>query len=205
MVALQLKTLLELLDGEARTAVAPDGVAARAGRHAAAVWTDCGLAGSAPATMEYCARTLVSDKYLCHFNVGRKDCYLVVVCSASTGLPEGHLPFDIGGQYRPVVYSDLSTGFVGEPTAGMFEEQLPRLREGGTPAAILESGEGSYLQTYQDGPDAYTLEYQLVTTAFHFAVSAPVDTRDVLRAFHSYAFGKYEWAREFLWQHRPLP
>ena len=125
--------------------------------------------------------------------------------SWSARRPPAHILFDIGGQYRPVTYTDLSTGFVGEPTEQMLADLLPRLREGGTPAAILESGEGSYLQTYQDGPDEFTLEYQLVTPAFHFVAARPVNGQDMLRAFRSYAFGKYEWAKDYDWKYQPVP
>ncbi len=201
MAALQLRDLLERLDrGTTRANPSPDETA-RAARHAAEVWPDCRLNGVAPTTIEYCTRT--GTDLLCHFNAGWKDCFLIVVCPAA-GLPMGHLLFDIGAEYRGTLYHDLSTGFVGEPTEQILAESLPRLGAGGTPAAILGRGEGSYLQTYRDAPERYTLEYQLVTTAFHFTLAAPATLEEVQRAFRSYAFGKYEWAREFAWQHQPL-
>ena len=205
MASLQLKDLLALLDGGAATVTAPADVATRAAHYAARVWSDCRLVGTPPPTIEYCALTKGSAKHLCHFNAGRKDCFLIVVCAAASDLPEAHILFDIGGQYRSITYTDLSTDFVGEPTEQMLANSLPRLREGGTPAAILESGEGSYLQTYQNGPDEFTLEYQLVTTAFHLVGTGPVTGQDVLRAFRSYAFGKYEWAKDYDWKHQPVP
>lgn len=205
MASLQLKDLLGLLDGGAATVTVPAAVATQAEHYAARVWRECRLLGVPPPAMEYCALTKVGAKYLCHFNEGRKDCFLIVVCAVASGLPEAHILFDIGGQYRPLTYTDLSTGFVGEPTEQMLADSLPRLREGSTPAAILESGEGSYLQTYQNGPDEFTLEYQLVTTAFHFVAAGPVTAQDVLCVFGSYAFGKYEWAKDYDWKHQPVP
>ena len=205
MPPLQLKDLLALMDGGVTGTAAPLDVAMRAQRHAADVWSDCRLPGPAPASIEYCGLTRGTGKYLCHFNAGRKDCYLIVICAAATGSPEAHLPFDIGAQYRPASFTDLSTNFAAEVTDEMLAAALPRLLEaGGTPAAILENGDGSYLQTYQDGPDQYALEYQLVTTAFHFAAATPATTQEVLRAFRSYAFGKYEWTRDIVWRHQPL-
>ena len=201
MAILQLKDLLERLDrGTQRDTPSPE-EAQRAARHAAEVWASCRLDGEALDAIEYCIRA--GSDLLCHFNAGRKDCYLIVVCSVVAGRPLDHLLFDIGAEYRPAEYEDLSTGFVGEPTAAILAESLPRLGEGGTPAAILGRG-GSYLQTSLDAPGRYLLEYQLVTTAFHFNTKAAVSLDDVQRAFHSYAFGKYEWAREFAWQHQPL-
>ena len=201
MAALQLKDLLERLDrGTQRDTSSPE-AAQRATRHAAEVWASCRLDGEAPDTIEYCTRA--GADLLCHFNAGRKDCYLIVLCPVEASRPMDHLLFDIGADYRPAEYEDLSTGFVGEPTAAILAESLPRLGEGGTPAAILGRG-GSYLQTSLDAPGRYLLEYQLVTTAFHFNTKITVTLDDVQRAFHSYAFGKYEWAREFDWQHQPL-
>ena len=201
MRVLQLKDLLQRLDGGAKSTVLTTDAAARLAGYAADVWTSCKLDGAAPATVEYCAGA--GDDLLGHFNIGRKDCFLIVVAPV-TGAPTGHLLFDIGAEYRPVEYQDLSTGFVGEPTEEILANSLPRLGEGGTPAAILHHGEGSYLQTYLDAPGRYVLEYQLVTTAFHFTTAAPASLDDVQRAFRSYAFGKYEWARGFDWQHQSL-
>ncbi len=115
-----------------------------------------------------------------------------------------HLLFDIGAEYGPLAYQDLATGFVGDPTEEILVASLPRLGQGDTPAAILERGKGTYLRTYRNAPGRYTMEYQLVTTAFHFVIAAPVPLAEVQGAFHSYAFGKYEWARDFAWQHQPL-
>ena len=201
MRPLQLKDLLQRLDGGAKSTVPPPDAATRMAEYAAAVWTGCKLAGAAPSAVEYCARA--GDELLGHFNAGRKDCFLVMVCPAA-GSPTGHLLFDIGAEYRPAEYQDLPTGFVGEPTESILAESLPRLGDGGTPAAILGRSSGTYLQTYLDAPGRYTLEYQLVTTAFHFATAAPATLDEVRRAFRSYAFGKYEWARDFDWQHQPL-
>ena len=202
MAVLQLKDLLQRLDGGAKSTVLTTDTEVCVTRYAAEVWTSCRLDGVAPSAIQYCARTAAD--LLCHLNVGRKDCFLVVVCPLAGGPPTGHLLFDIGAEYRPAEYQNLSTGFVGQPTEEMLADSLPRLGEGGTPAAILDCGGGTYLQTYRDAPDRYALEYQLMTTAFHFVAVAPITTRDVQRAFQSYAFGKYEWAREFTWQHQPL-
>ena len=109
-----------------------------------------------PTTITYCTRA--GADLLCHFDAGWKDCFLIVVCPAAASLPLDHLLFDIGAEYRPTVYHDLSTGFVGEPTEELLAESLPQLGAGGTPAAILGRGEGSYLQTYLDAPNRYTME-----------------------------------------------
>lgn len=202
MRILQLKDLLQRLDGGAKGTVPPADAANRMAEYAAAVWTSCGLDGVAPSAIEYCAG--VSGELLGHFDAGRKDCFLIVVCPEAAGPPTGHLLFDIGAEYQMSEYQNLSTGFVGEPTEAMLADSLSRLGEGGTPAAILDRGDGTYLQTYLDAPGRYTLEHQLVTTKFHFGTAGPATLDDVQRAFHSYAFGRYEWAREFDWQHQPL-
>ena len=202
MRALQLRDLLQRLDGGAKGLAPSADAATRMAEYAAGVWTSCGLAGVAPSVVEYCAGT--GDELLGHFNAGRKDCFLIVVCPEAAGSPTGHLLFDIGAEYRLSEYQNLSTGFVGEPTEAMLADSLPRLGQGGTPAAILDRGGGTYLQTYLDAPGRYTLEYQLVTTAFHFNTRTPATLDDVQRVFRSCAFGKYEWARDFDWQHQPL-
>lgn len=203
MTSLQLADLLRLMDEGVDGAAPPRHVASRAAAYAAAAWAECRLPGAAPGIVAYAPLTRRSGRYLCHFDTGATDQYLIVVCAADGVAVDGCVPVDIGGQYRPVTFEDLSTGFVGEPTEALLAQALPWLRDGGTPAAILDSGEGSYLQTWQNGPDNYELEYQLVTTQFHFAAAGRLGAQDVLEAFRSYAFGRYEWARDVRWLHRP--
>ena len=44
-----------------------------------------------------------------------------------------------------------------------------------------------------------------MTTAFHLVVTGPVSGQEVLRAFLSYVFGKYEWAEDYDWKHQAVP
>ena len=152
MASLQLNDLLALLDGGAATVTAPADVAASVAYHAARVWSDCRLIGTPPPTIEYCAFARDGAKYLCRFNAGRKK---AAFSSWSARRPleyRRRTSSSTSGQYRAIMYTDFATGFVGEPTEQMLADSLLHLREGNTPAAILESGEGTYLQTYQDGP-----------------------------------------------------
>ena len=193
-----------LVDGATATDLDPS-TDARATRYAAKIWDECRLPGTVPKNVAYTARTFRNSKVLCHFETGVEDRFFIVVLDTATGDPEGYLPFDIGGQYRPVTFVDLSTGYEGEATESILADALPRLMEGGTPAAMLTSGEGSYIQTYQEDSNRFLLEYQLVTTAFHYAVPFPLNVEQTLRAFHSSAFGRYEWTHEFAWVIQPLP
>ena len=200
----QLKSLLERLDRGVDPIDAPATVAERARRHAAEVWGECGLSGS-PGSLAHTVRTRVLPEYLCHVETEERDCFLVVVVSEDAVEVKGHLPLDVGAQYRPLLFEDLSTGLAGEPTEAWLDEAIPRLGDGGdTPVAIVGAARGTYMQTCLQKPGEYLLEYQTVTTAFHFAADRPVDEQTVLWAFRSYAFGRYEWARELEWVRHPL-
>ena len=196
---MQLKDLLELIEGGVEEARLSAEEAEGAARHAARVWEGCLLPGAPPSHSEYTIRTAGGAKTLCHYPAVREGCFLVVVLDGATGVPEDHLPYDIGGQYRPSTYRDLSTESAGTPEESRIASSLLRLGEFGTPAAILEFGEGSYLQTWRDGPDEYDLEYQLVTTAFHYVVPRKLRQDEVVWAFLSCATGRYDWAKEFPW------
>ena len=196
---MQLKDLLELIEGGVEKTDLPPRWADGTAKYAARVWEGCLLPGPIPSESEYTIRSRTGAKILCHFPTIREGCFLVVVLDDGTGEPEDHLPYDIGGQYRPPVYRDLSTEIEGTAQESRIASSLLDLGKFGTPAAILEFGEGSYLQTWRDGPDEYDLEYQLVTTAFHYVVSRKLRQDEVVWAFLSCANGRYEWAKDFPW------
>jgi hypothetical protein len=67
----------------------------------------------------------------------------------------------------------------------------------------LETGDGTYLQTYaKDG--MYWVEHQLVSGASHYQLQQKVSAETVIDLFLSYAFGRKEWAREFVWEKMEL-
>ena len=59
------------------------------------------------------------------------------------------------------------------------------------------------MQTYAEN-GMFDLEHQLVSTSSHYRLAEPVDVATAVRAMLSYAFGKKEWAREFVWQKMEL-
>ena len=87
MRVLQLKDLLERLDGGAKSTVLDPATSTRVTKYATEVWASCELEGVAPSAVKYCART--GDDLLCHLSAGGQDCYLVVLCPAATGVPTG--------------------------------------------------------------------------------------------------------------------
>ena len=196
---MQLKDLLDLIENGVEKTTLREDWAEGAARYAARVWEGCLLPEPVPTESEYTIRVREGAKTLCHFPAIREQCFLIVVLDGTTGIPEGHLPYDIGGQYRPQMFQDVSTGQEGLPEGAFMATALKQLGEVGTPAAILEFGEGSYLQTWRDSTDAYDLEYQLVTTAFHYVVPRSLTQAEVLAAFDSCANGRYEWAKDFPW------
>ncbi len=201
---MQLAELLLILDMSGTQALPPQEIQVVAYEYAAKAWTSSGLAGNPPNNIEYTNYIEAAGKYLCHFNTGSKNTFLIVLVEESSEKAVSHLVMDIGAEYRPVVYTNHSTGYVGNPTEIQIEKDIPKLLDTGTPAAILESGDGSYIQTYQVSENVYELEYQLVSTKFHYKTPNPVTGRVVVDAFLSYAFGKYEWAKDIQWEYHPL-
>ena len=201
---MQLAELLLLLDMGGKQASPPEDIQIMAYEYAVKAWEPSGLVESPPKNIEYTNYIESAGTYICHFAAGAKDTFLIVVVQESPAKAISHLVMDIGAEYLPVVYINISTGYEGNPSEIQIKTDIPKLLDSGTPAAILESGDGSYIQTYQISEDTYELEYQLASTKFHFKTAKPVSEKVVIDAFLSYAFGKYEWAQEIKWEHYPL-
>ena len=201
---MQLKDLLDLVGGDVDTVVLPPEWAERARRYAVSVWEGCLFSIPPPACAGTGLKTHDPRRLVAMFTAGLPDCVLNVVLDAETGEPFDHLPFDWGGEDDEKDFRDLSTGYEGPPHEDVVVGSLTRLGESGTPAAILDFGDTSYIQCYRSAEDAYEFEHQLVTTAFHYVVPRTLTQREVIEAFLDCARGGFEWSRRFPWTLHPM-
>lgn len=142
------------------------------------------------------------DKVLgyAHIDADHKNCFFIVIFEIASGTPVGYLIFDIGAEYASPIYVCPAIDFEDEPTEAVIEESLPKLNLHKDATAVLDRGNGTYMQVYQEQSGLYTLEHQLVNTANHYRAVGEVDVKLALFAFNSYAFQIKEWARELKWE-----
>lgn len=136
---------------------------------------------------------------LAYVNADRENCYLIVLFDKEKAAPVAHLLHDLA-QYRKPVYYCPYADHDGPADEDLIQNTLPHLMEKDDPFAILEIGPDSYMQTYQDGVDDYQLEYQQVTTSYHFRAVGTVTAAQAIAAFKSYGLGNNEWAGQFKWE-----
>jgi len=135
-----------------------------------------------------------------HFGADHANCFMIIIAELKKEKPVGWLLFDIGAEYHDAVYVCPAADFEDVPTAEVIETSIPILNTHRDAFAILDRGNGTYMQAYQESTGLYTLEHQLVTTANHYRAMGDMDARQVIAAFKSYAFEKKEWAREWRWE-----
>ena len=164
------------------------------------LWPDTGLLPweSAPRTVGYAWKSNDGRHIAGNITADRENCFLIVVLSE--GHPSSYILFDIGAEYTQAEYICPSIGYQGPAEQDVILKSLPNLRDHQDPFAILEVGNGTYLQTRQYRNGTYQLVHQLVTTKFHYRALGEINVSEVCDAFISYAFGKKEWATDLTWE-----
>lgn len=199
---LQIHEYLDLLG--CTPVAAPADAQARVLTFAKTIWPKLGLGGwgAHSRDLHHVCRSNTTGALLWHVNADHRDCFLILVTANEATPPYGFILFDIGAQYSVLRFTCPTLGIIdGETNRDTIRDALPRLRGHADPYAILDAGEGTYLQAYAT-EDGFELEHQLVSTASRYLVEC-VSEADAVRAFLSYAFGRYEWARDFAWQQMP--
>jgi hypothetical protein len=200
MKLLQLHEYLKFLDaGTAQHQLSPSELD-RCLSAAREIWPDTGLLPweSAPRTVAYAWKSNDGRHIGTHISADRENCFLIVVLSEER--PLCYIVFDIGAEYSEAEYECPSIGYHGPAQRDVILNSLPNLRDHADPYAILQVGNGTYLQTRQKRNGEYRLEHQLVTTKFHYRALGEVNVGRVIDAFISYAFGKKEWATDLAWE-----
>ena len=201
---LQFHEYLQLTGGGVTTAEpSPDLVRAAVGQ-AEVLWPELKI-GEWSASKQKVESLAVcsSGEQLVHVRANRKNCFLILVVPPEKLQASGYLLLDmaegIGFRFKcPEFNIDCVAS-----KADIYQ-YLPRLPGKRNPYAILECGPGNYMQAYASEGELFEVEFQLVSTAAHYALTERVGANTVIQLFLSYAFGKYEWAREFAWQKMEL-
>ncbi|MBO0860110.1 MAG: hypothetical protein J2P21_16895 [Chloracidobacterium sp.] len=149
------------------------------------------------------ARLNTSGTLLVHITADWKDCFLILVVPSHQLQAEGYLLFDIGAEYREVRFNCPAFGLDQVADKETIRRTVPLLPGAVDPFAILEAGEGTYNQAYaEDG--MFDVQHQLVSPTSHYCLERRVSDEVVVNLFLSYAFGRYEWAREYAWKKMSL-
>src|SRR5262245_42969308 len=132
------------------------------------IWPETGLLPweSTSRTMEYAWKSNDGRHIAAHISADRKNCFLIVVMSEQRF--SSYIVFDIGAEYSRRQYICPSIDYHGPAQRDVILDSIPKLKDHKDPFAILETTDGTYLQTYQNPNGTYDLEHQLVTTKFHY-------------------------------------
>lgn len=197
---LQFHEYLALLEGSIKSATPDPALAETWLEQAKKLWPQLGIAKWAkhPRQVEYVARTPAGVQFV-HVTADWTNCFLILVVPAGAVQADAWILFDIGAQYNEPMLICPAFDLEEAATPEQVRTIIPQLGGEDDPFAILEIGDGTYLQTYAEG-DLYEVEHQLVSTKQHFKLPEPVEAAVVVDLFLSYAFGKYEWSRERVWE-----
>jgi hypothetical protein len=198
----QLHEHLRLMDTGVQKLEASDALRDACLKAAREVWPATGLSSwdSRPREAQYCYQCGDQVHGYLHIDADHKDCFVIVIFELSSAKPVGWLLFDIGAEYHDAIYVCPAADFEDVPTEEVIEKSIPILSTHRDAFAILDRGNGTYMQAYQEPTGLYTLEHQLVTIANHYRAVGEMDARQVIAVFKSYAFEKKEWAREWQWE-----
>jgi hypothetical protein len=140
---------------------------------------------------------------LVHVRANRKNCYLILVVPPQQLQAIGYLLFDIGAEYGDIQFTCPEFNIERKASKADIYQFIPRLPGKRNPTAILQRGLGTYMQAFAEG-DLFIVEHQLVSVAAHYELQERVDASTVIQLFLSYAFGKNEWAHEYVWNKMTL-
>ena len=204
MRQLQLHEYLEYLDESVATQETTPALSASALRIAEEIWPTLRLGewSEHPREVATVARCESSGKRLVHVSADWANCFLILVFSPELDEVDEFILFDIGAEYSEARLTGPEMNVETTATRSLIEETLPKLQHvDKDPFAILDVGNGTYMQTLYDSEEAgFVVEHQLVSLAAHYKLPKLVDASTVVKLFLSYAFGKKEWARDFVWE-----
>lgn len=207
MRLLQFHEYLALLDGDAKVISPSPGDSRSAGWLEAAreIWPSLGLDAwqARPRRVDTITRCVTGGELLVHVTADWKDCFLILVVPPEQERPSSHILFDIGAEYSQTYFNCPAVGLDAPVEREMIADVIPRLGREADPFAILDKGEGTYMQVYAEGR-RYSVEHQLVTMACHYQLRSTVSASAAVELMTSYAFGKNEWARRRSWKLQKL-
>ena len=201
MKLIQLHEYLNLLDGGAEQADASEEECHEWLQYAERIWPRLEISDwqAASRSVFFIVECAASGHRLVHVNADWENCFLILITPADTVEPEAYLLFDIGAEYRELTLICPTLQLEDAVTDALIEESIRKLPGREDPFAILDAGEGTYLQTFAEEEEGFHIEHQLVSTACHYALPEMVSADVVIELFKSFAFGKKEWARNFQW------
>jgi hypothetical protein len=205
MRLLQLHEYLALLDGGATPQPADEALSQACLQQAESIWPLLRLGSwtDSDRRIESVARCHAGGNRLVHVSAGRENCFLILVVPPRQVRAEAYLLFDIGAEYKEARFLCPAFGLDRVADEDTIRKYVPRLQGVTDPFAILETAEGTYIQTYADR-GMFDVEHQLVSVSSHYCLGRRVDADTTVKLFLSYAFGNKEWAREFTWKKMEL-
>ncbi len=145
------------------------------------------------------------DVVLTHVRAyARKQPHVVLVLAETGGELSGHILVDLASDDAEPHLICPSVEHDGATSPEQLSEFLAKISsDEDDPFAILETGDGTYIQTLNTG-DGFVLEYQLVSTACHYETPELVSLEEAVAALISFGWGNHEWLTDFAWQRQDL-
>lgn len=167
-------------------------------RKARRLWAETGLDDwkAHPRSVPYAWKSKDGSHVAAHVSADHADCFVILVRRGASDV--GYLVYDIGAEYQDALFVCPSADIEAPAEREAILATLPALQDGDW--AVLDRGEGTYLQAWREADGSYVLDHQLVTTGSHYRAARPLDTEAVCRAFLSYAFERKEWATDIEWE-----
>ena len=205
MRQLQLHEYLAVLQGGAKAVPIDNALRETCLVQAQKLWPELqyGSWEDFPRSVEHTARCVASGSLLVHISGNWRDCFLILIVPPDRTEADAYLLFDIGAEYQEPWFSCPAFRIEAKASEEIIEANLPKLHGLKDPFAVLEIGNGTYLQAYAQG-GVFDVEHQLVSLGSHYRLVQPVGSQAAVQLFLSYAFGKKEWARDFKWERMVL-
>ena len=127
--------------------------------------------------------------------------HLIVIIDNISDTLIGYTLQDIEAQYHPckMISPYLEGDYAADEKLIVELLELINIKAGDENAfAVIESG-GLYMQTLREN-DGFLLEYQAVTTDFHFEVLDRLSLEEVKKAFLSFNHGDDKWSSCLEWK-----
>ena len=200
MKQLQLHEYLALVDGGAPTIPVEQSLADEALKQAEALWPDLRIDTWEKRKRKVeCVAQCSNGTRLVHVTANRRNCFLILVVPPKKKAATKYLLFEIGAEYAEPQLICPAFDLDGPADKVTIRKIIPRLDGQRNPFAILNIGNGTYIQCYAE-VGLYDVEHQVVSTAAHYSLKKKADAATVVKLFLSYGFGKKEWATEYEWK-----
>lgn len=205
MKQLQLHEYLALLEAGAPQATMSAQLKEACLEQARRLWPKLGIAKWAkhPRRIEHVTWSNAHRVYLVHVTADWKNCFLILMVPQGAMEADCYILFDIGAQYGGQQLICPTLNLEEAVTEELVRDCIPKLRGRSDPFAILEMNGGTYIQTCVNS-GWYEVEHQLVSTKSHYRLTSRVRAPVVVDLFLSYAFGKFEWARDVAWEQQTV-